>query len=1218
MNTTIDKAFKKAAYTLVTGLLVLAAAPSQATIPVADSPLFLTVVVPPNITLTLDDSLSMAAAFVPELCNFANDCGALDNRYAKSSHHNLLYYDPTVRYPAPKNADGSPLSTSFTNAHTNGFDAGGALGSRDLSKNYRPSAYVQLGYPSDNSASEGFMGHYDDDVRCSDSANRCEVRDHSGSWFRGNQSCTRDYQCVDRGVPAYYYKYDAGNGGCNGSATDNDCYDLVVVSATSGPGTVDYDEDGDLDTDERQNFANWYSFARTRTFATQTAASLAFVDLPETTRVAWQALNSCHGSSSSFVDSNCDGWKGNLGFSNRINNFSGTHKTRFYRWLFQQPTIPNTPLRQATQRVGQYYRTSGENSPYDNDFSSNNSGELACRRNYHVLMTDGLWREDSVSPAPSNADGNTMELGDDINGSDDYSPRAPYRDNHSNTLADVAFYYWANDLRLTLDNNLLPIYRDTNGTPAANAWNPRNDPATWQHMVNFTIGLGLSGFLSEVGLTWNGKMYEGSYPSIANGTTNWPQPGDNRPENVADLWHAAINSRGQFFSADNPTSLSTAFRAALTAITDDSGSAAALSANSTSLQVGTTVVYQARFNARDWSGALVAVPIGNGGAIQAPAWDASTLIPAHGNRKIFTHNGATGSGPKGVEFSDCSALSAAQQDALNTDGSGNNDGQCDARISWLRGDPSAEERNGGSFRDRPRTVMGDVINSDPAYVKNVDYGYSGLPAGTPGQSSYASFVSGNASRTAMVYVGANDGRLYGIDAASGVESFSYIPLGVYPNLSNLTDPSYSHRYYVDGAVAAGDAYLGSSWKTVILGGLHAGGRTIYALDVTDPDSFEASNVMWEYQDTDLGYTFSQPQIAILESGQWVAIFGNGYNSPNGGAYLYVVDLATGSLISKLRAADQANVDENNGISTPVLFDEDGNRLIDTVYAGDLLGNLWKFDLSNTDPTNWSIAYGAPLFQARNSSGQVQPITAQPLVAGHPDGGQLILFGTGKYLSTDDVSDTTVQTFYGIWDDGEAIDSTDRSELQRQQFDILNDSSGRPLRLSTGNLVDWENKKGWYLDMLRPPPPGAAIGERVVSAPILKDGRAIFVSVIPSTDPCTPGGDSWLTELDFITGSAPAECALDINGDGDFNDEDEISDRCPSSIELTVGISKTPVWLDPGDTDGDGEIDEDDLGTPLKILTGTSGGFETVAQRPPATPPTITPGTTTRRSWIQIR
>jgi type IV pilus assembly protein PilY1 len=1216
-------------------LLVFLAQPVRATVPVSDVPLFLQVAVPPNIVLTLDDSVSMARAYVPEHCGqFDLNCSALNNRWAKSTYGNPLYYNPRVKYPAPRTGVGqnvlpatSGTGFQWTSVYRNGFDTG--YGTINMTTGYRPTASLAFGTQNGGtSVSETYMNHFSQDaVRCS--SNRCQRytppasgAGTGGTWSNiSGTSCSNHSQCSGQSTHAYYYVYNENNANCNKTPTDNDCYTIRFVTASSGPGDFDLNDDGKidaLDKDERQNFANWYAFSRTRTLATQTAATIAFADLDPSIRVAWQGLSTCTGNST-FVTSQCQGYKKNFSFSNAIKPFDGTHKSNFYKWLFQQPTVGYTLLPKAMQRVGEYYKQSGANSPYDDNLTSSSvNTETSCRRNYHVMMTDGIWTE---SVAIGNSDNTTGPLGDPSAPS--YQRQRPYVDSTNNTLADVAFHYWRNDLRSGLENNLTPQIEEFDPTEAERYWNPKNNPATWQHMVNFTIGLGLTGFLKAAGLEWDGDMYGGSYPKLKAGTINWPAAFGSldNSANVADLWHAAINSRGKFFSADDPKSLSDAFTQALETIAAKSGSSAALSANSTSIQPGNTVIYQAKFNS-DWSGTLVAIEVLDNGKVGQQLWSAAELIPPHNQRRIFTYNGTTG-----LEFTTavCSAtggLNAAQRSVLNRDISGTIDNRCADRVEWLRGNPASEVRNGGTMRNRPvvngkTNVMGDIINSDPAFVYRQDYGYSQLPVGG---SEYPAFLAANASRRPMIYVGANDGKLYGIDAGldaddpeKGKERFAYIPGGVYEHLNELTDPNYTHRYYVDGSISVGDAYLGGSWKSVLVAGLNAGGRTIYALDVTDPENFKASNVLWEFTDEDLGLTYSQPQIAILENGQWVVVFGNGYNSTNGGAYLYVVNLANGQALSKIRLRD-VDGDESNGVSTPLLVDLDGNGLIDTAYVGDLHGNLWKVRLSDANASDFGSAYPGPLFSA-TYNGNRQPITAQPKYA-MKDGKPVVYFGTGRYLSNADVTDKSVQTFYAVLDDG--VVSNGRAALQQQEYLQEATISGVNVRKTSKHAVNWGSQKGWYIDML---PLSGAAGERSVSTPLLQDGRVIFVTVIPSGDSCRPGGTSWLMELDMFTGAEQA-CVLDLNGDGQFDgDEDKFADgACPTAMELSVGISKTPVWLNSP---------EEGIGG-IKMLTGTNDAIQDVGQacvgedckkkeETCEEEPCEEPGVPLRRrSWIQIR
>lgn len=1186
---------------LAFGSLGLMMAPAHsAPLSIAETPLFLTTSVAPNVVVTLDDSGSMSRAFTPDVCGNPNGIctnnpdSDLDPRYLKSSHYNPIYYNPTVTYTAPVDASGTALATTFSNVWVNGYAHSLPEISPDsfnLGSEYRPTAGLFL---HGNDKFHQFMRHYSSDVRCSGGGTKyCQYNSAVGAgtatWTAmGGASCSSNSACQTRQMPAYYYVFDESNSACTGTAAekkvDNDCYDIKVVSATSGPGG----------TDERQNFANWYSFYRTRNLATIASASLAFAEFDASTRVAWQALNTCN----VLPTTSCSGWE-TTNVSNSIKPFTGTHKQNFYTWLFRLNTNTSTPLRVAMKRVGAYYSTTGEDSPYDDDLTASGtvtatSGQLSCRKNFHILMTDGIWNDSTTIS------------------SDDGALPAPYKDSNSNSLADVAYHYWKTDL-VDLpgdDNNLTPYIVETAAEPGQSN-NPKNDPATWQHMVNFTVGLGLTPFLADVGLTYGDDnsatpdTYTGSYSAIAAGSTNWPSISSDGGK-VADLWHAAINSRGQFFSADTPDSLVSAFKAVKNAIEVATPSAAALAANSTSIQTG-ALVYQATFNSKDWSGDLIAYPVGFGGVVGAAEWNAASKLPTAASRKIYTFDGSSG-----VVFN-WGALSASQQTALNTDASGVADTNGSTRLDWLRGVQSNEVKNGGVFRNRTK-VLGDIINSDPAFAHADDFGYTDMVADEA--SSYGTYVLNKSGRTPAVFVGGNDGMLHAFRAdagetESGAELFAYVPNGVYQNLSKLTDPAYSHQYYVDGGPTVGDAYLSAGWTTVLVGGLGGGGKSIYALNVSNVASPSASMVMWEYTEADLGLTYSKPQIARLNNGQWAAIFGNGYNSTSERAYLYVVNLETGALIAKIAAGSATS----NGLSTPVLRDDNDDKIADYAYAGDLQGNLWKFDLTSlADQTT-------PQFIARNASNQVQPITAQPTIGGHPNGGVLVYFGTGQYLQSSDVANTNVQTFYGIWDNGAAITTTDRSELQAQTIvqqttetftldDMGTDTTSDDItqtnefRETSANTVDWDTKLGWYMDLNE----ASSTGERVVTQALLYYGRVIFLTVIPSTDTCNAGGESWLMELDAVTGSQTATSSFDFNDDGSFDDGDTLaSGGVASGVKTTVGITKPPAWFTGSD------------GKDYKVMTGTTGGIQSLGNKgDPSGGGGGGAGTLRRTYWLQIQ
>ena len=1139
-------------------------AQNAAAFTIAQNPPFLPTPLPPNILMTFDDSGSMRWAYAPD-----SICGEHDTRRVKSSSYNPLYYNPTVRYDPPvkynsTNNTYSEYTTSFTAAYVNGFYTG--HGTVNLSSGYRPTWSKD---PSNSTQSES-----SGDPSCSNNTEK--LRNN----FARNPSA--DFTSAQRfiGVQAYYYVYDTTLSGCNSTLTDEDCYRRVFVSDTSGPGNFDLNGDGVIsaaDKDERQNFAVWYSFYRTRTLMTATSATRALVGVPPTARVGWQSLSSCNATTGSgttngrLFTSSCEGWDGS-DFDKRLKVFDGAHRTNLLNWLARLPASGGTPLREGTARVGDYFRTNGVNSPYALTPTVTQGTEYSCRPNFHILMTDGIWNDSSGSFCSGTNCGNRDNSSRTLPDGTSYSPRAPFKDDNSSSVADVAFHYWATDLRPDLANNLMPYRIDRDGTADAQYWNPKNDPATWQHVVMFTVGLGLSRTFTATGIPWGGSTYAGSgYANLVAGTANWPSTGaDVTPGNVYDLWHAALNSRGQSFSADTPRDLSDALATALNRILERESAAAALATNSTRLATD-TLLFQARFFSGTWTGALTAYAINTDGSVGNVQWEATApgKIPAYGSRKIFTWNGVSGAG------------TTFTQSGLNDAGLWSSIGST-SLLDYLRGDTSNENPNGLRYRARGGP-LGDIVNSDPAFVATENFGYTALASDG---ASYPAFLTAKKTRTKMLYVGSNDGFLRGFNALTGEEVFAYVPNGIVPDLPQLADVNYAHRFYVDGAPAAWDAYFGGGWKSVLTGTTGAGGRSVFALDVTNPASFSASNVLWEInQNTPmrtndaadpqygarLGSTLGQAVVVKLNNGEWAAVFGNGYRSPGSvspsipgdQASLYIVRVSDGTLIRRIDTGF-GSLSAPNGLGTPTLFDVNGDEIADVAYVPDMRGNVWKFDLSGGSASAWDVAFkpgnttfpnGLPLFQAVNSLGSFQPISARIELASPPPGkgGIMVLFGTGRFFAVGDNTDSTRQTFYGIWDDGTPITVTNRSTLQAQTISTVNISLrgvATDVREVTTTAVDWTTKRGWYIDL-------PTSMERVIGSAAVRDNRVIFTTLIPSTDPCVFGGSGWLMEVSAITGAQLPYAVFDTTNDKLVTADDRIL----AGVPLTVGMVKRPLVID---------------------------------------------------------
>lgn len=650
--------------------------------------------------------------------------------------------------------------------------------------------------------------------------------------------------------------------------------------------------------------------------------------------------------------------------------------------------------------------------------------------------------------------------------------------------------------------------------------------------------------------------------------SEWDTDGNGDPDN--------------YFLVTNALDLSTQLANAFNEIIARSGVSAS-SAALTSGQINSdTNLIRSTFNTGSWTGDLKSYAINNdptAGAIgeiaSTPTWSAEAQLSSS-PRKFFTHNGNTGPGG-GLDFTKA-GITATQKSLLDKNASGNYDGFGNERVDFLRG-----ATNITGFRNRVDEngnthILGDMVNSSPVYVSNPRARYpdnwNGSSAEPEDSVPYSAFFNTfvTSPRVPMVYVGGNDGMLHGFNAETsgssmGQELLAYIPNEVFPRLSALTSPTYSHKFYVDGSPTVADAFFGGSWKTVLVGGLNRGGQAIYALDVTNPESMDKTKVLWEFSDkndtdTDadmqyaLGYTYSKPSIVRLHNGKWAAVFGNGYNnteadgyaSTSGDAVLYIVDIADGSVIRKIntKAGTAANP---NGLATVTPVDTDGDFITDYVYAGDLLGNMWKFDLTDTTAGNWGVAYGTatapvPLFVAKDSGGTRQPITAKADVGFASNGADLMVyFGTGKYLEGTDNTTTGAQSqaFYGVIDEGSAIVGTPASTLLEQVVETFVNTSCTNLdgtagacdiRVTTNNTMSGGDR-GWYMKLPDP-------GERVIYRPILLGGTVLFVTLVPSGDECDPGGSGWFMQVNAFDGSRLDESPFDLNGDGIFDNSDQVS------------------------------------------------------------------------------
>jgi type IV pilus assembly protein PilY1 len=458
------------------------------------------------------------------------------------------------------------------------------------------------------------------------------------------------------------------------------------------------------------------------------------------------------------------------------------------------------------------------------------------------------------------------------------------------------------------------------------------------------------------------------------------------------------------------------------------------------------------------------------------------------------------------------------------------------RVNYLRGDRSAESDVVAPLRLRA-TLLGDSGNSSPVYVGPPN---SGLP-----DQDYATWAYTNRTRAGIVYLGTSEGMLHAFDVATGVEKFAFIPSNVIARVAKSVDKASSRKPTVDATPTVGDVKIGTTWKSVLVGGLGAGGKGVYALDVSTPSSLSKDSILWEFtekNDENVGQIVTPPTIARLKDGTPVVMFGSGYNSSvesvpgapksaDGLGYLFVLKIQDGSAgwvkgtnYWRIALGTNGTVLAPSGVANPAIA-VDGRGRLDRIYLGDLDGTLWKVNAPGVNASGtllpWPTA-GVELFQA--SAPGIQPITTTPRVAFHPDGGFLVLFGTGRFLDLADRSTTlaTTNSFYGIWDKSLGSASLKRTNLTERTL------TGSTTRTVTGAAMDWSSKRGWYLDF------GTASAERVVYSAEL-DFRRVDFTTRRGIASCEEGSGFFMT-LDSVTGLASSP-SFDSNGDGNIDATD---------------------------------------------------------------------------------
>jgi len=1070
-------------------LATLLALPASANINIPDAPLTTGARVPPNILFILDDSGSMAFDAMP-----ADSIG--DDWRNRTYVHNAVYYNPAKDYLPWVGADGHRLTggTSY-NAVYGSFNLVGGT-TIDLADETSCRRYNR-----NHDATTDEYSWSGGTLVCGGVQTFYVPKDttNTDATYLSNRANYYRYQILTDGriirsewLPRQGSRPNYNNGEPNSGCTNTN-------NTTTWRNCTRATPTGRTEEAERNNYATWFSYHRTRMKAAKAGASEAFSKIGTEVRVGFRTIWGRNGSQTNAnwprqdvpipVQYN-DGLFDDVTVGGNVYD----NRTKWYSRLHNAIGYDGTPLHGALYQAGQYFSSDAETGPYG---PQTGADQLACRQNFTILTTDGYWNDWSNYPAAGrvgNADGtSSATITEPSTGASfTYTAGPPYADSHggtNGTLADVAMHFWKRDLRPDL-RNIVP-------TTSAN-------PAFWQHMVTFGLSIGLSGNTGFKSVTDVDPDYDG-----------WPNPMDTPDaDRIDDLLHAAVNSRGAFVAASDPDEFTNGLKAALAAIVERTGSFSNVATNSTSLDAGTRV-FQANYVSGVWTGELRSQPVTiaggvetvdcSGGTQPANGWCASKGIPTTG-RKVYTSDGhfdgatLTATTPNQAPRKFPSEATEAQLESLARLGpvleapvSG------EQNAAYIAGDRSLEMSEGGSLRNRNH-LLGDIVGSSPAYVED----------------------------TGTVYIGANDGMLHAFDAASGDELFAYIP-GIinWRNLSDLSRPDYGHRYFVDGPIVVTSRQQ-TPGKNLLVGALGKGGKGLFALDVTVPTSFgEGNNVLWEVRDTpngNMGLVQGKPILARVRDGATATknavVLGNGVNSTSGRAALIVLDLDTGDVIREI-AVGPTGV--SNGLSAPAgVLGPDG-RTLAYVYAGDMLGNVWKFDLTNTSPASWT---GTRLFTAA-VGGVAQPISGGLALAVHPLTNQRwVFFGTGRYMTTDDVSSTAVQSLYGFVDEDEEVA---REDLTRRTVQVTGTVGGFPVRGFESRAPLPAGSKGWYIDL-------PESGERIVQDAQVVSTFLITASIIPSGDACESGGRGFINALDAFTGTSAGGSYFDLDGDGSTSDE----------------------------------------------------------------------------------
>ena len=1050
--------------------------------------------IPPNILMILDDSGSMAGPWMTADKNGTVDKNSLaDDVTDRSYVNNTLYYDPASDYLPWRTASldlGARLAAAnFRSVASDPTSPTGSTIDLTQSANEGETYFYIPNVPSPGTVANNY-----DKYRISSSSSATSynggavqkrsivailsnriTRINAGNWSSCIAVPVSGYSQVTISISGsgaadlYVYSSAACASGEYARYTNTDNPKSLTITPNAGASNVYFNVFADgarvqnldyaavgtswgdmtpsgntsaLQNAELQNFANWYQYYRTRNKMAKAGASEAFGRLGKNYRVGFDTIWN-RGGAAANTSGSTPAYPIPVGTNGGL--FEGSNRSNFYSRLQATGASSSTPLKGALQRAARYFKT-------DDPWKDSNNNLLTCRQNYALLTTDGYWNSDSGYSSVGNTDNVATWA---------------YRDGYADTLADVAYKYWSEDLRTGMANNVL--------TSDA-------DPANWQHMVTFGVSIGLQGTLDPNNpppTPWNVD----------------PTTGGESAKRIDDLWHASLNGHGSFVVASDSVKFASALNSALASIEARSASGSNIASSSTKTDTS-TLTFVAGFTSSTWLGDLIASPFNAGltGVSTTPDWILSKTFVAGGananfkNRTVLTSKG-------GIRTKFDSTMTGVSDFKARTGQA--DEATADENVAYLTGDQSLElGQVGGKFRKRAHPI-GDIVDSSPAYSED--------------------------SKT--VFIGANDGMLHAINADSGSSSrgkvvFSYVPKGIdFAAMANLSSTSYDHRYFVDGQIDVISKANQGSGKNILLGALGRGGRGVFALDVTTPGLMRTSDILWDNTipatdittDPNMGYVLGAVRIRKGNGGKTFAFVPNGIDSPNGSATLFVYELDTnGNIASTSRLVASTGA---NGLMSLGMADLNADGTVDVVYGGDLQGNVWRWDFSDSSGAVPSSA--VKLFQAIDSAGIPQSITGGLGVGRDKYGTVFVGFGTGRFISSSDVPgvDTQLtQSIYAIKDEGTTI--AGRSDLQARTIPFTGTVAGAPARGFETYSALPASKKGWYMDLATP--------ERVTSAPTVYGNAMFLSSVIPATGSDCQGatGSGFLNAINIFTGTSP--------------------------------------------------------------------------------------------------